>query len=69
MTENTTNRVAASVSNGTNARPRNESIAQTAAGLPNDTSLPVEVDEAEVERVKGKLLGEAPEDEAEGHPS
>lgn len=46
------------VSNGTNARPRNESIAQTAGGLPNDTSHQVEVTDEEVERVERKLKGE-----------
>jgi len=46
------------ITTGPNDRPRNETIAQTGAGLPDDTSRPVEVDEAEVARVRAKLLGE-----------
>ncbi|HEV7253280.1 MAG TPA: hypothetical protein VGN97_09275 [Mesorhizobium sp.] len=46
------------ITTGPNDRPRNETIAQTGAGIPDDTSRPVEVDEAEVARVRAKLLGE-----------
>jgi hypothetical protein len=43
------------ISTGPNARPRDASISSTAPGLPDDTSRPVEVDEAEVERMERKL--------------
>jgi hypothetical protein len=43
------------ISTGPNSRPRNESIAQTAPGQPDDTSSPVDVDDKEVERVREKL--------------
>lgn len=69
MTDKTTTHEAASISDGVNARPRNENIGQSAGGLPNDSSAPIEIDEAEAARIKDKLLGEAPEEEAEGHPS
>lgn len=39
-------------SSETNARPRTESMAQTAPGLPNDSSMPVEVDRATAEAVE-----------------
>jgi hypothetical protein len=44
------------ISTGLNDRPRNESISQTAPGLPDDTARPVEIDDAEVERVRAKLM-------------
>lgn len=59
----------ASISNGPNARPRNESIAQSAGGMPNDTSQPIEVDDAEVERIREKLLGDDGVAETEAHPT
>lgn len=46
------------ISNGPNARPRDASIAQSAGGLPDDTSGPVEVDEDEARAIKRKLRGE-----------
>ena len=45
------------ISDGPNARPRDESIAQSAEGLPNDTSKPIEVDALEEQRIREKLLG------------
>jgi hypothetical protein len=46
------------ISNGPNARPRDEPIGQTGPGLPNDSSRPVEVDpdeeQAIADRIKGK---------------
>lgn len=44
------------ISDGVNARPRDESIAQTGRGLPNDSSKPIDVDDAEIERVRKKLF-------------
>jgi len=44
------------ISTGPNARPRDTTIAQTGEGLPDDTSSPIEVDEAEIERVRQKLV-------------
>ena len=58
-----------SISIGMNTRARNESIGQTAAGLPNDSSQPIEVDEAEIERITEKLLGDDGAAEVEAHPS
>ena len=44
------------ISTGPNARPRDVSIAQTAGGLPNDSSRAVEgVTDEEVARVERKL--------------
>lgn len=54
------------ITTGPNDRPRNETIAQTGAGVPDDTSRPVEVDEAEVARVRAKLLGEGSEQPSAG---
>lgn len=45
------------ITNGPNGRSRNATIAQTGDGLPNDSSSPISVDEAEVERVRRKLTG------------
>jgi hypothetical protein len=47
------------ITTGANERPRNETIAQTGAGLPDDTSQPPEIDEAWAARVTDKLLGKA----------
>jgi len=43
------------ISTGPNARPRDATVSQTGEGLPDDSSRPVEVDDAEVERVRQKL--------------
>jgi hypothetical protein len=43
------------ISDGQSYRPRDETIAQTGRGLPNDTGEPVEVDEAEAERIEKKI--------------
>ncbi|WP_162596281.1 hypothetical protein [Methylobacterium sp. 17Sr1-1] len=45
----------AKISNGPNARPRDETIAQTGPGLPNDSSSPVAVDEEEAKRIEEKI--------------
>lgn len=45
----------AKISNGPNARPKDETIAQTGPGLPNDSSPPVEVDEEEAKRIEEKI--------------
>ena len=45
------------ISNGPNARPRDESIASTAVGLPDDSSSPVDIDPEEEKRIAEKLLG------------
>ena len=41
---------------GNNDRPLDSSIAQTAPGLPDDSSLPPDVSDEEVERVRQKLV-------------
>lgn len=43
------------ISNGQSGRPRDETIAQTGPGLPNDTGRPVEIDEDEARRIEEKL--------------
>ncbi|NGP17849.1 hypothetical protein [Devosia aurantiaca] len=48
----------AKISNGLNDRPRDETIAQTGAGLPDDSSKPIEVSDAEVAKLREKLTGE-----------
>ncbi|HYD99328.1 MAG TPA: hypothetical protein VEH84_08090 [Alphaproteobacteria bacterium] len=42
-------------SNGPNARPRTETIAQTGAGIPDDTGSPIEVDPAEEKRIADRI--------------
>lgn len=51
----------AKITTGLNDRPRNETIAQTGGGIPDDTSQPVEVSDEEVERVRRKLMEDRPE--------
>ena len=48
------------ITTGLNDRPRNETIGQTGAGIPDDSSQPVEVSDEEVERVREKLLKDRP---------
>jgi len=47
------------ITTGNNDRPKNETIAQTGGGIPDDSSAPVDVDDTEVERVRQKLEGNA----------
>ncbi|MFD2649460.1 hypothetical protein ACFSX5_16870 [Devosia albogilva] len=49
------------ITTGNNDRPKNETIAQTGDGIPDDSSAPVDVDDAEVERVRQKLEGDGRE--------
>ena len=42
-------------STGTNSRPRDETIAQTGPGIPDDSSDPVEVDPAAEKRIAEKI--------------
>jgi len=49
----------AKLSTGSNDRPRTDTIGQTGQGLPDDTSSPVAVDEATVERVRSQLMAGA----------
>ncbi|HZY67067.1 MAG TPA: hypothetical protein VFE52_00680 [Devosia sp.] len=54
------------ISTGPNDRPKDETIAQTGAGLPDDSGHPVEVDEQEAARIEENIrrLGtEAPQPE------
>jgi hypothetical protein len=44
------------ISTGANDRPRNESIAQTAGGLADESRDAMAIDDAEVERVRAKLM-------------
>ncbi len=45
------------ITTGNNDRPKNQTIAQTGGGIPDDSRAPVDVDDAEVERVRQKLEG------------
>jgi hypothetical protein len=69
MSETEKKTATAPISDGVNARPKNESISQSAGGLPNDAGHAIEVDDAEIERVKEKLVGDNGEAETEAHPS
>lgn len=42
-------------SNGPNSRPRNDTIGQSGAGIPDDSSRPVEIDEAEAKRIEDAI--------------
>ena len=46
-------------STGPNARPRQDTISQTGAGLPDDTGQPVDIDPAEEARLE-KAIRELP---------
>jgi hypothetical protein len=43
------------ITTGLNDRPKNETIAQTGSGIPDDASRPVDISDEEVERVRRKL--------------
>lgn len=43
------------ISDGQSGRPRDETIAQTGEGLPNDTGEPVQVDEDEAKRIEKRI--------------
>ncbi|TXR47847.1 hypothetical protein [Phyllobacterium endophyticum] len=43
------------ITTGNNDRPRDETIAQSGPGVPDDSGTPVEVDEVQVERAKASL--------------
>ncbi|WP_075293159.1 hypothetical protein [Pararhizobium arenae] len=43
------------LTDGLNDRPKDAPIGQTADGLPDDTSIPVEVDDRTVDAVRNKL--------------
>ena len=62
----------AKTSDGPNDRAREAPIGQSAGGLPDDGSHPVEIDDAKAARIEAALLGGAEgegEDESEAHPS
>ncbi|CAD7051430.1 hypothetical protein REJC140_01725 [Pseudorhizobium endolithicum] len=44
---------------GANDRSRNDTIAQSGPGIPDDGGQPVDVDEAAVERARTRLAGDA----------
>jgi hypothetical protein len=43
------------ITTGKNDRSRDETIAQSGPGIPDDSGTPVEVDEVQVERAKASL--------------
>ena len=48
------------ITEGMNDRSRDATVAQTGAGVPDDSGRPVEADDAQVERVRENLSGESP---------
>ncbi|KPH05859.1 hypothetical protein CO657_35575 (plasmid) [Rhizobium acidisoli] len=46
----------AKISTGTNARPRDETIAESGPGIPDDSGRLVELTDAEIKRVEASLL-------------
>jgi hypothetical protein len=50
------------LSTGTNDRPKDETIAQTGEGLPDDSSQPVDIEESEAARLEQSIrdMGESP---------
>jgi len=57
------------ISNGPNARPLHDGIAQSGSGLPDDSGAPTSLDPKEEQRIREVLLGEDGEAEVEAHPS
>ncbi|MFN7027491.1 MAG: hypothetical protein ACK4QP_23785 [Pseudorhizobium sp.] len=45
------------ITDGLNDRPRDETIAQTGGGIPDDSGKPLDADDAEVERVRQTICG------------
>ncbi|MEF0941921.1 hypothetical protein [Rhizobium sp. BR 362] len=43
------------ITNGANDRPKNETIAQTGAGIPDDSGASIEASDEEIARVREKL--------------
>lgn len=43
------------ISNGPNARPLDNSIAQSAPGMPDNSSMPVEIDPSEEKTIEKKI--------------
>lgn len=43
------------ISNGPNARPRDETIGQTGPGIPYDSSKPIEIDREEEKRLAKEI--------------
>jgi len=56
------------ITTGANDRPRDETISQTGEGLPDDTSRPVDVDDATVERVRRQFQSGGRESARAGNP-
>ena len=48
----------APISNGPNARPRDETISSTGQGIPNDSGEPIAVDEQEVAEIENRIRRE-----------
>ncbi|MDR9773421.1 hypothetical protein RJJ65_12250 [Rhizobium hidalgonense] len=47
------------ITDGLNDRPKDATIAQSGAGLPDDSSQPIEATDEEVERVRAKFEDDA----------
>ena len=56
------------ITDGLNDRPRNETIGQSGAGLPDDTSQPIEASDEEIARMREKLgvVGEVEKKSGDG---
>ena len=58
------------ITTGANDRPRNETIGQTGGGAPDDSSRPVEADDAQIKAVRDRLFGGGPSSrKASGGPA
>ncbi|MCA0032184.1 hypothetical protein [Mesorhizobium sp. B263B2A] len=56
------------ITTGANDRPRDVSIGQTAEGLPDDSSQPVQADEDQIERIR-KALAREPQKKGKKRPA
>jgi hypothetical protein len=57
------------ITDGLNDRSRNDTIAQSGAGIPDDSGAPISIDDASVERAKKSLdkLGQRTRRESKDH--
>ncbi|MGX7874035.1 hypothetical protein ACVDG5_015935 [Mesorhizobium sp. ORM6] len=56
------------ITTGANDRPRDAPIGQTAEGLPDDSSRPVQTDEDQIERIR-KALAREPQKKGKNRPA
>lgn len=51
------------ITDGANDRPKDETIAQTGGGIPDDSSAPIDASDEEIARVRAKLVADDREGE------